>query len=242
MLAEEFLDATVYAEALGIDIVNTSSSWTFASKDADLRFADLRDDNSAQTGIAGDLFAMGLEAGVNAFRGPPWFDPATQSVTSRVLYTFSAGNNSFDLGDDGVYLMPAEFMETVMPRNVLIVGAAQDRESNLASSAYGAPIVEIWGPAQWITLDVAGTALITDPDKNQGTSFSAPTVAGVAALVLSRFPSLKGSPGLVHDRLLSTAARTVDVEFVTPLPFFPTIVRVESDRPLVDAHAAVTAP
>ena len=242
MLAEEFLDATVYAEALGIDIVNTSSSWTFASKDADLRFADLRDDNSAQTGIAGDLFALGLEAGVNAIRGPPWFDPATQSVTSRVLYTFSAGNNSFDLGDDGVYLMPAEFMETVMPRNVLIVGAAQDRESNRASSAYGAPIVEIWGPAQWITLDVAGTALITDPDKNQGTSFSAPTVAGVAALVLSRFPSLKGSPGLVHDRLLSTAARTVDVEFVTPLPFFPTIVRVESDRPLVDAHAAVTAP
>ena len=41
---------------------------------------------------------------------------------------------------------------------------------------------------------------------------------------------------------ISTAARTVDVEFVTPLPFFPTIVRVESDRPLVDAHAAVTAP
>ncbi|WP_158103749.1 S8 family serine peptidase, partial [Crossiella equi] len=99
-----------------------------------------------------------------------------------------------------------------MDDEVLTVGAIQ-RGGGRASFSIGGPWVDIAGPGtDIVSLDPGqgGTGLANRvPDSSgrpvviQGTSFAAPYVAGVAALVRERFPKLSAKQ--VMDRLTKTA-------------------------------------
>src|SRR5205823_4755254 len=129
---------------------------------------------------------------------------------------------------EDAFISPGEWLRGVIPGQVLLVGN-EFMNANYSQPAgpsnYGS-VVDIWAPGEW---DVVRGDL-TDPSmlvgKNvAGTSFSAPCVAGVGALVLSRFPDMR--PSELHDRLLSTARPVLNV-------FLAGQMR-ETMRPLVDA-------
>jgi subtilisin family serine protease len=111
--------------------------------------------------------------------------------------------------------------------HVLLVGAADSTTSNSNYSDYGAPI-EIWaGGDGWSSLlPGSGTGDCS------GTSCASPNVAGIAALVLAADPTLRGNPDGLHDKLVARAINQVDV-------VVGSCGERESNRPLVDANAAV---
>ncbi len=225
-----FLDAATYLEALGVDIINTSQGWHFASKKADLGGANCK--RQATINIPQADFDNSIGPGEDAFRIAPWYDPVNAIVTSRSLYTFAAGNSTFNIGDPNILIVPAEFMKAVIPDNVLIVGHADARDSNDPMSGYGTN-VELWAPGQWELIEYSGVGFAyCEGEPCEGTSFAAPTVAGVASLILSALPALVGAPDLLHARLLATADEVIDVVVSGSTR--------EENRPLVNGHTAVS--
>jgi len=136
---------------------------------------------------------------VNASWGGGKFDQALYDTVKwagdrGVLFVAAAGNEGKDNDADPAPTYPASFS---LP-NVIAVAALDNRDRLASFSSFGkqtvqlaAPGVEIWGP-------IRGGYKFGD-----GTSFAAPFVVGVAALVLSRFPSM-GIPAL-RERLLMTS-------------------------------------
>ncbi len=98
--------------------------------------------------------------------------------------------------------------------DVLAVAATSTETGEVADFSIAGPWVDVAAPGTGIvSLDVAGgglTATLAAPDGErgtiQGTSFAAPYVAGVAALVRERFPELSARE--VMDRLEVTAQAT----------------------------------
>jgi subtilisin family serine protease len=122
-------------------------------------------------------------------------DAVRAAVDAGAVVVMAAGNE-FQQGNPRSY--PAAFAETV--RGAVGVGATapDDRVASFSSS----------GP--WVTVAAPGTSVYSTLPTSQGsygflqgTSMAAPHVAGVAALVLSRKPSL--SPAQVRNILETTA-------------------------------------
>eukprot|EP01053_Blabericola_migrator_P007994 Blabericola_migrator_1__7993@NODE_40_length_17295_cov_124_751393_g36_i0_p3_GENE_NODE_40_length_17295_cov_124_751393_g36_i0NODE_40_length_17295_cov_124_751393_g36_i0_p3_ORF_typecomplete_len601_score59_53Peptidase_S8/PF00082_22/9_1e65Peptidase_S8_N/PF16361_5/0_09_NODE_40_length_17295_cov_124_751393_g36_i01006311865 len=109
------------------------------------------------------------------------------------IFVTSAGNNN--IGTDN-----SEFIHTPsgysIP-NVLSVGASTEGGRKTSFSNYGKQTVHMFAPGRNIISTGKDGYLI-----NQGTSFAAPHVAGVAALIWSRFPELTADQ-LVHVLLRS---------------------------------------
>lgn len=241
-----FLNAAAYVEQQQVDIANLSFGWHYASKNAN----NLVCTNTAvqfTTDIPQDEFDNGVAAWTDAFRVPPFVD-SMGNVTSRVLYVFAAMNSTANVADPNVLLVPAKPMRAVLNPmsdafggNTLVV-ASNDSDSLASSfSNYGGlfpatddPIVDMYAPGNsWTVLLPDGTTT-TD----SGTSFSAPTVSGVAALVLATHPSLRGQPANLRNHLRSNA------RFAPPagVHAYNTCGGLQANGISVDADAAVSSP
>ncbi len=99
-----------------------------------------------------------------------------------VLFVAAAANDAKD--NDVYFAYPAS-----LPENNVISVAALDRRDTLASfSNYGANSVDVGAPG--VEIYSCGIDSDSDYKNSQGTSMAAPHVAGVAALVLSRYPGM----------------------------------------------------
>ncbi|MGH8915363.1 MAG: S8 family peptidase [Acidimicrobiia bacterium] len=115
-----------------------------------------------------------------------------------ILVVTAAGNDSIDLDnlDPGQRLIPGG-----LPLSNILTVAASDRSDNLAGfSNYGPGTVDIVAPG----VDILTTVVTGGYDSWQGTSFSSPLVAGVAALLLS------AEPGTGHEELIARITSFVD--------------------------------
>jgi subtilisin family serine protease len=132
------------------------------------------------------------------------------------LYVVAAGNGGSDFVGDNVGTSPVYPCSFSSP-NVLCVGAYHARNGRTSFSNYGTP-VDVYAPGQ----DIYSTSKTGDYEFMSGTSMAAPHVAGIAALLLARNPSL--STADVRTAITSTAR-------VRPTAFTPVLG--------VDAEAAV---
>lgn len=219
---DTFMDASVYIENNRIPIANHSVVRNVARKDADLDGA--RTGDIDKIGVSADDFADKLRAGRRAFQTLPWFDPDLLRPASNTLYIFGAGNSALNIGQEGVFASPGEWLHDVIPENVILAGWADSAESSSGDASYGSN-VELWAPGNWTVVEFDAELSSQLPTKEVvGSSGSAPVAAGAAALLLSRVLSL--APGGLKERLIETAPPTLDVIIDG--------VAKETDRPQID--------
>ncbi len=110
------------------------------------------------------------------------YDVALETVISTYsgLFVSSAGNNQSDNDLDATY--PANYNLS----NIIVVGATNEYDVKSSFSNYGQTNVDLFAPGEGIYTTSSTGGYITD----SGTSYAAPYVAGVAALMLSIDSSL----------------------------------------------------
>ena len=109
------------------------------------------------------------------------------------LVVTAAGNFQTDIMES-IY-NPAGF-----PRALTVGGTEKDTRVIASFSNYGMP-VDVYAPAVGINIGIPGDGYF----EADGTSFSAPLAAGVAALVKSRFPDL--TPDQLREQIRTTSTR-----------------------------------
>ncbi len=110
------------------------------------------------------------------------------AINKGALVVCSAGNEGTDTP-----CYPSSYNLT----GILSVGASTPQDKMAYFSNYG-DWVDVSAPGQYIM-----TTLLDDRyGETQGTSFASPMVAGVAALLFSRFPGW--TPAMVQDRIMNT--------------------------------------
>lgn len=128
-----------------------------------------------------------------------------------ILFVVAAGNNGTD--NDVKRTYPADMkldgLENGKFKNVLVVGASDNEDNPASWSNYGANSVDVFAPGVNI--------VSTIPNKTHnptgvyavmsGTSMATPYVAGVAALLISYNPALRGHPDEIVRLIDSTAAQ-----------------------------------
>lgn len=129
--------------------------------------------------------------------GRPLRAAVRTATEAGVVVVAAAGNidpSGTCTGAPGLYPMPAMFDD------VITVGAV-DGDDRAASFSVPGPWLDVAAPGVDVgSLAVGGGSTGTVLN---GTSYAAPVVAGVAALLRERFPSL--TPGQIEDRIRATA-------------------------------------
>ena len=124
------------------------------------------------------------------------FEDAIQAIVDAgVVVVAAAGNEGFD--NDLIPFYPASFEID----GLIAVAASNDDDLMASFSNYGAISVDLAAPGQ----DVVGGALPNDFAVGSGTSFAAPHVTGVVALVKAMRPDL--DPPEVADLILQSVDR-----------------------------------
>lgn len=111
-------------------------------------------------------------------------DAFNTADSAGVLVAISAGNNSTDL--DGVTTYPVDYHLGTD----LVVAATTNRDTRASFSNWGSADVDLGAPGSFLySTNIDST---TSHGVGSGTSFASPLVAGVAALVWSEYPMLRG--------------------------------------------------
>ncbi len=142
-----------------------------------------------------------------------WVDAAFKYAAEKdVLLIMAAGNDNLDV--DKVIVYPNDtFLDGSFPDNFINVGASGPRlDENLAAdfTNYGKKNVDIFAPGVKITSIDADAEFNTE----DGTSFSAPIVAGIAALCLEYYPDLSAKQ--VKQAILESAAPVKHAMVIKP--------------------------
>ncbi|GAC1339949.1 MAG: hypothetical protein NVSMB14_05960 [Isosphaeraceae bacterium] len=162
---------------------------------------------------------------INASWGGPGADPAILSAiqyagSKGTVFVAAAGNSGTN--NDTSPFTPASYASTV---NTMISVAATDQTGALASfSNYGATTVSLGAPG----VGIYSTALGGGYASGNGTSFAAPQVSGVVALVASVMPNATAAQ--LVQQVLSNTAPLASLKSTT------------STGGIVDAAKAVTLP
>ncbi|HMT96989.1 MAG TPA: S8 family peptidase [Ferruginibacter sp.] len=120
-----------------------------------------------------------------------WVDDAIRYAGSKgVLLVHAAGNDSKNIDVEYNFPNPIYADKSGRAQNFITVGASGDKKAGglIASfSNYGKNEVDVFAPGVQI---FSTTPNNNSYGKSQGTSFAAPIVAGIAALILEYYPSL----------------------------------------------------
>jgi subtilisin family serine protease len=147
---------------------------------------------SGSTSTIAEGFAYAAAQGarvVNASLGGAGYDPALEAVINaapNTLFVVAAGNGGADhFGDDndaGSAVYPCNFPEA----NVVCVAATDATDTRATFSNFGTTSVDLAAPG----VSILSTWPGSDYNVLSGTSMATPHVAGAAALLWSRNPSL----------------------------------------------------
>ncbi len=120
---------------------------------------------------------------------------------SGVVFVAAAGNSDEDASNSS----PANILQ------ITTVGASDDNNKGANFSNYG-PLIDVWAPGVGVTAYIpcrlTGDGTSTEPQCRetwQGTSMSAPLVAGVAAIYLEHHP--EATPDEVHDWIVENSTK-----------------------------------
>jgi subtilisin family serine protease len=168
-------------------------------------------------------------------------DDAVKYADSKgVLMIHAAGNDGEDLATAESYPTP-EYLGGGRAANWLEVGASSWKGgADLAATFtnYGKERVDLFAPG----VDILSTVPGGDYARESGTSMAAPVVSGVAALLMSYFPTLTAAD--VKQLLLETATPYGDTLVVRPGSEAGEKVRfgdLSRTGGIVNAHAAIKA-
>lgn len=166
-----------------------------------LKFLDADGSGSLSDAIAGIDYAVGQRADIlsNSWGGGGYsralYDAIERANAAGILFVAAAGNHQGN--NDQIPNYPSNYENT----NVVAV-AALDRSDALASfSCFGANTVDIGAPG--VAIFSCTAASDTSYAVFNGTSMATPHVAGVAALLKSRFPQADAAE--LAQRLLLSA-------------------------------------
>ena len=176
--------------------------------------------NTGITGVAPDAKIMALRAGMTLLQGGGFLEE--DDIAAAILYAVENGahminmswggpERTFIIGDalqyaysKGIVLVAAAgnsgepgLSYPAASNNTLSVGAV-DHSDRLASFSSTGPAVDLVAPG----VSILSTQPNNGYSSRSGTSFSAPHISGLAALILSRKPDL--SPQLLRSLLLTS--------------------------------------
>lgn len=129
-------------------------------------------------------------------------DDAVKYAEERGVLIVHAAGNSGENVDETASFPSDRYLDKSEPTNWISVGASTmklDKKVAAFFSNYGQNHVDVFAPG----VSIVSTDSSSTYSKNDGTSLSAPVVAGVAALVLSCYPELE--PDQLIDVLLKSS-------------------------------------
>jgi subtilisin family serine protease len=142
----------------------------------------------------------GIKVLSNSWGGSDQFKPLEEAVMAAqaagIVFVAAAGNDNAD--NDTTVSVPANYQMD----NVISVGSFDSGGNKSSFSNFGLKTVHVMAPGS----DILSTFNRGNYEILSGTSMAAPHVAGVAALILSRWPNL--SPLQVRTHLLMTTSKT----------------------------------
>ncbi len=215
---DNWVRAIEWAESLGVDVTSTSLGYlTYDFPYTDWTWQDMNGNTTVITKAANRADSLGI------------------------IVVNSAGNEA-SVGTPNTLIAPADGL------NIVTAGAVDSFGVRSYFSSYGPtydgrikPDVMAMGTA----VKVASSTLTTAYSRVNGTSFSCPLTAGVAALVLSAHPSLTNTQ--VREAMKSTASRsnspdnyygwgilnaTAAADFFKPILYHTPINRIQLNLPV----------
>jgi subtilisin family serine protease len=206
-----------------------------AVPDGDERDKDVA--NAIRYAADNGAHVINMSFGKSYSPGKSAVDEAVKHAESKgVLLVHAAGNEGADLARSSNFPTP-RFLDGGRAANWIEVGASswKGADSLVAGfSNYGRELVDVFAPG----VDIFSTVPNGRYDTESGTSMAAPVVSGLAAMLMSYFPTLTAAD--VKRVILASATRRADQRVALPGSGEPVAFgTLSSTGGIVNAYAAV---
>ncbi len=136
---------------------------------------------------------INMSSGKNFSLHESWVNDAlTYAAKKDVLFISAAGNDYLNLDQRNSYPNDQLFDGLERVNNCMLIGGSSkkiNKKLSVSFSNYGKSSVDLFAPGIHITT----TARFNKYEKVRGTSYAAPIVSGIAALIRSHYPSISAS-------------------------------------------------